>query len=66
MEELAKMAKVQPNIPKYILTDPKLAFRLIFYGLVPYQYRLDVGFLITISINILFRDPINGQKLVKT
>lgn len=39
---LAKMIKVEPNIAKYLLTDPKLAFRLIFYGLVPYQYRLDV------------------------
>ncbi|KAI6191502.1 hypothetical protein M3Y97_00235200 [Aphelenchoides bicaudatus] len=41
MEDLAKMTKVQPNVAKYFLTDPKLAIHLTFYGLVPYQYRLE-------------------------
>jgi hypothetical protein len=43
MEELAKMIKVRPNVAKYFVTDPKLAIHLIFYGLVPYQYRLEVN-----------------------
>lgn len=43
MEDLAKTIKVRPNVPKYWITDPRLAIRLTFYGLVPYQYRLEVG-----------------------
>uniref|UniRef100_A0A914CUQ2 Flavin-containing monooxygenase n=1 Tax=Acrobeloides nanus TaxID=290746 RepID=A0A914CUQ2_9BILA len=41
MDQLAKLIKVKPNIKKYVLTDNQLARKLIFHGLVPYQYRLD-------------------------
>uniref|UniRef100_A0A915CM74 Flavin-containing monooxygenase n=1 Tax=Ditylenchus dipsaci TaxID=166011 RepID=A0A915CM74_9BILA len=40
MDTLAKIIGARPNICKYWLTDPKLAVRLVFHGLVPYQYRL--------------------------
>lgn len=40
MDSLAKLIKVKPNVIKTLLTDPVLAKKLIFSGLVPYQYRL--------------------------
>ncbi|KAI1716036.1 flavin-binding monooxygenase-like domain-containing protein [Ditylenchus destructor] len=40
MDALARLLHAKPNISKYLVTDPKLATRLIFHGLVPYQYRL--------------------------
>jgi len=41
MDSLARIIGVRPQIPKYWLSDPRLATRLIFHGLVPYQYRLE-------------------------
>uniref|UniRef100_A0A7E4V9K5 Flavin-containing monooxygenase n=1 Tax=Panagrellus redivivus TaxID=6233 RepID=A0A7E4V9K5_PANRE len=41
MESLARLIGVQPKIKKYWFTDWTLAKKLVFHGLVPYQYRLD-------------------------
>ncbi|TKR72296.1 hypothetical protein L596_019768 [Steinernema carpocapsae] len=41
MDELAKLIGVKPDLSKYALTDPKLLKKLVFHGLVPYQYRLN-------------------------
>ena len=40
MDELAREVGVSPPIWKYLFTDPKLAFALIFGPSAPYQYRL--------------------------
>ncbi|PAV85248.1 hypothetical protein WR25_01004 isoform B [Diploscapter pachys] len=44
MDELAELYGCKPKIFRRCFTDPMLAYHLIFYGLVPYQYRLDVSF----------------------
>ncbi|KAE9555400.1 hypothetical protein FO519_001412 [Halicephalobus sp. NKZ332] len=41
MESLAKLIGVKPKIEKYFFTDNELWRKLVFHGLVPYQYRLD-------------------------
>ncbi|PAV60883.1 hypothetical protein WR25_17136 [Diploscapter pachys] len=41
MDELAELYGCKPKIFRRCFTDPMLAYHLIFYGLVPYQYRLD-------------------------
>jgi len=41
MRDLAKLMGVEPKIWKRVLKDPILFNRLIFHGLVPYQFRLD-------------------------
>ncbi|KAL5011897.1 hypothetical protein ScPMuIL_010448 [Solemya velum] len=40
MDELAKLTGCMPNIKTKILTDPRLAYELIFGPGSPYQYRL--------------------------
>lgn len=51
MDSLAKLLNVKPNIAKFLLTDVKLAHRLIFQGLVPYQYRLEVSRSLHMAMN---------------
>jgi dimethylaniline monooxygenase (N-oxide forming) len=41
MDELANIIGCKPRLYKYFFTDPQLAIRLLFQGLVPYQFRLD-------------------------
>ena len=41
MEELAALVGCKPNLLKTALIDPSLTNRLIFNGLVPYQFRLE-------------------------
>ncbi len=40
MDEIAKLVGVCPNIPKLLLTDPRLAMHVLFGPVTPYQYRL--------------------------
>nr|AAI55135.1 Si:dkey-239i20.2 [Danio rerio] len=40
MDELAKQVGVRPSIPRLLLTDPRLAFKIIFGPCTPYQFRL--------------------------
>ncbi|KAK7103255.1 flavin-containing monooxygenase 5-like [Littorina saxatilis] len=41
MDELAEMIGCKPNIGRLVLTDPKLALRVLFGPCLPYQYRLE-------------------------
>ncbi|GMT04950.1 hypothetical protein PENTCL1PPCAC_27124, partial [Pristionchus entomophagus] len=41
MDEVAKFAGCEPRVATRWLSDPRLAYALVFNGLVPYQYRLD-------------------------
>lgn len=41
MDELAEMIGVRPQISKYWIKDPKLAWTLFFGPCAPYQYRLE-------------------------
>ena len=41
MDELAQLVGCKPRLLKRLLTDPQLGSRLLFQGLVPYQFRLD-------------------------
>jgi len=47
MDQLAELIGCKPKLRNYALTDPQLASRLLFHGLVPYQYRLQGPFLWT-------------------
>jgi len=40
MDELAELIGCRPRMLKFWLSDAQLAHRLVFHGLVPYQYRL--------------------------
>ncbi|KAK7150603.1 hypothetical protein R3I93_011749 [Phoxinus phoxinus] len=40
MDELAKQVGVRPSILKLLLTDPRLALKIIFGPCTPYQFRL--------------------------
>ena len=40
MEELASHFGVKPNLWRYLITDPKLWYKLFFGPMVAYQYRL--------------------------
>lgn len=40
MQEMATEVGVAPNIPLLLLTDPKVALKLIFGPLFPYQFRM--------------------------
>lgn len=40
MDSLARLLGARPSLLRFLLTDPRLARRLLFSGLVPYQYRL--------------------------
>uniref|UniRef100_A0A3B4FI44 Flavin-containing monooxygenase n=1 Tax=Pundamilia nyererei TaxID=303518 RepID=A0A3B4FI44_9CICH len=40
MDEVAELVGVQPNIPRMLLTDPKLGMNVLFGPCTPYQYRL--------------------------
>lgn len=40
MDELSKEIGAYPFIWKYMFTDPKLFFALLFGACAPYQYRL--------------------------
>lgn len=41
MDQLAKYVQVRPSLMKYALTDPWLAFRMVFGLFTSYQYRLE-------------------------
>ncbi len=40
MDEIAELLGVCPNIPKMLLTDPRLGLNVLFGPCTPYQYRL--------------------------
>lgn len=40
MDEIAEMVGVKPNIPRLMLTDPRLWMSVLFGPCTPYQYRL--------------------------
>lgn len=40
MDEIAELVGVQPNIPRMLLTDPRLGLNVMFGPCTPYQYRL--------------------------
>uniref|UniRef100_I3J3L5 Flavin-containing monooxygenase n=1 Tax=Oreochromis niloticus TaxID=8128 RepID=I3J3L5_ORENI len=40
MDEIAELVGVQPNIPRMLLTDPRLGMNVLFGPCTPYQYRL--------------------------
>ncbi|GLD50546.1 dimethylaniline monooxygenase [N-oxide-forming], partial [Lates japonicus] len=40
MDEIAELLGVQPNIPRMLLTDPRLGLNVMFGPCTPYQYRL--------------------------
>ncbi|XP_056337117.1 flavin-containing monooxygenase 5-like [Danio aesculapii] len=40
MDELAKQVGVRPSIMRLLLTDPRLAFNIMFGPCTPYQFRL--------------------------
>nr|XP_057929034.1 flavin-containing monooxygenase 5-like [Doryrhamphus excisus]XP_057929035.1 flavin-containing monooxygenase 5-like [Doryrhamphus excisus] len=40
MDEIAVFLGVRPNIPRLLLTDPRLALNVLFGPVTPYQYRL--------------------------
>ncbi|NXT25876.1 FMO3 monooxygenase, partial [Syrrhaptes paradoxus] len=40
MDELASAIGVKPNMPKLLLTDPRLALEIFFGPCTPYQFRL--------------------------
>ena len=46
MEEVADLLGCRPRVASRWFTDPSLARVLTFHGQAPYQYRLDVSFMI--------------------
>ncbi|XP_059196498.1 flavin-containing monooxygenase 5-like isoform X2 [Centropristis striata] len=40
MDQIAELLGVKPNIPKLLLTDPRLGLSVVFGPTSPYQYRL--------------------------
>ncbi|KAK1897179.1 Dimethylaniline monooxygenase [N-oxide-forming] 5 [Dissostichus eleginoides] len=40
MDEIAGLLGVRPNIPRLLLTDPRLGLKVLFGPSTPYQYRL--------------------------
>ncbi|XP_059196502.1 flavin-containing monooxygenase 5-like [Centropristis striata] len=40
MDQIAELLGVKPNIPKLLLTDPRLGLSVVFGPISPYQYRL--------------------------
>ncbi|KAK5869970.1 hypothetical protein PBY51_024642 [Eleginops maclovinus] len=40
MDEIARLLGVRPNIPRLLLTDPRLGLKVLFGPSTPYQYRL--------------------------
>ncbi|KAI9547806.1 hypothetical protein NQZ68_015072 [Dissostichus eleginoides] len=40
MDEIAGLLGVRPNIPRLLLTDPRLGLKVLFGPNTPYQYRL--------------------------
>ena len=40
MDEIAELVGVRPNIPRLLLTDPRLGLNVLFGPCSPYQYRL--------------------------
>ncbi|KAK5869971.1 hypothetical protein PBY51_024643 [Eleginops maclovinus] len=40
MDEIARLLGVRPNIPRLLLTDPRVGLNVLFGPSTPYQYRL--------------------------
>ena len=40
MDEIAELVGVRPNIPKMLMTDPRLGLNVMLGPCTPYQYRL--------------------------
>ncbi|XP_029005114.1 flavin-containing monooxygenase 5-like [Betta splendens] len=40
MDEIAELVGVRPNIPRLLLSDPRLGLNVLFGPCTPYQYRL--------------------------
>lgn len=52
MDEIAEMFGAKPNLLKYWCTDPRLAYSLLFDGMAPYQFRLNVR----LNFNKIYRE----------
>ncbi len=57
MDELSKEIGAYPFIWKYMFTDPKLFFALLFGACAPYQYRLTGKFDKFIVQNQVYKHP---------
>lgn len=62
MDELAKLIGCRPSYGFKFLYDPNLAVKLYFHGVLPYQYRLQVGYTLYLTKFEFCRVPMLGKK----